>query len=168
MAAAAARHRLVLLWCVVVFASLAAGFDVEGGRAPASALRRPPGAAQPPGSGVPLGAQPPQGPLTTSAPGGAVAGAKATVSRWVRMYTNFVAGAAKVSQLISFGCGFWLTFSSPFALVFSALSGSLIRGQNAYLCLRSPDDRITGLCTNFTAAQTAMVGNELKISWTPL
>ena len=47
------------------------------------------------------------------------------------MYTNFVAGAAKVSQLISFGCGFWLTFSSPFALVFSALS---LKFQEAVLC----------------------------------
>jgi hypothetical protein len=104
----------------------AAAFDVEGGGLPPASRRQP--GAQPPLPGV--AASTAGGPAAARS-GGAVAGMAAEVSRWAKAYNNFVAGAAKVSQLISFACGFWLTFSSPFALVFSAMT---FRAQEAFLC----------------------------------
>ena len=53
------------------------------------------------------------------------------MSKWWKAYQAFVAGAAKVSQLISFVCGVWLLFSSPFAVVFSVMTA---RVQEAILC----------------------------------
>ena len=50
------------------------------------------------------------------------------------------------------------------SLDLSRPSGSLIRGRNANLCSMRPPSWTSRLWTNFTAAQTAMVGKGLKIS----
>ena len=50
------------------------------------------------------------------------------------------------------------------SLDLSRPSGSLMRGKNANLCSMRPPSWTSRLWTNFTAAQTAMVGKGLKIS----
>ena len=54
--------------------------------------------------------------------GGQMAGAAAKVSGWYRAYQGFVAAAAKVNQLISFGCGVWLLMSTPLSVVSTLIS----------------------------------------------
>ena len=44
------------------------------------------------------------------------------VSGWYRAYQGFVAAAAKVNQLISFGCGVWLLMSTPLSVVSTLIS----------------------------------------------
>ena len=51
-----------------------------------------------------------------------MAGAAAKVSGWYRAYQGFVAAAAKVNQLISFGCGVWLVMSTPLTLISASLT----------------------------------------------
>jgi len=120
----ATRHRAVrslVVACALLPASCLQ-IDVEGG-GPGSrpALGRRDGASFD-------GAAPQR---TTVGATSAVAGARAEVSKWWRAYQGFVAGAAKVSQLISFMCGLWLLFSSPFAIVFSVMTG---RVPEVFLC----------------------------------
>lgn len=104
-------------WFVVASALLVVhvrGFDVEGGAAAANAPRRPP---------TPGMMQPAAGQRSAVASGKArIDGVGKEFSKWYRAYQGFVAGAAKVSQLISFCCGFWLFVTSPFALLGSAFS----------------------------------------------
>ena len=113
--------RAVAFLCILLLQPVGA-FDVEGG-GPAAVPRRP-GALPPPGAAP--------GPSLVQRPGLAVAGAAAEVSKWYRAYQSFVAAAAKVSQLISFACGVWLIFSTPFALVGSAIT---LRFQEGALCV---------------------------------
>lgn len=92
------------------------GFDVEGGRPKLPAAGQRPGLPPLAGAG--------SRPAVASGGGsvsGAVAEASAKVNKWYRAYQGFIAGAAKVSQLISFGCGTWLAISTPFALIGSII-----------------------------------------------
>jgi len=115
---------IVRVALLLVACTLANGLqiDVEGG-GPASRPGPPRGA---PGRGPPLATAGARG-----GPQGTIAGAREEFSKWYRMYQGFVAGAAKVSQLISFVAGIWLIFSSPFAVVFSVMTA---RVQEAILC----------------------------------
>ena len=115
------RHTSVVLFaCCAISLANAFQIDVEGGLPAAAGHRRP---------GLVPGA--PRASTVAEKPASAVAGARAKVSKWYRAYQGFVAGAAKVSQLISFCCGVWLLFSSPFAVIFSVMTA---RFQEAFLC----------------------------------
>lgn len=115
----AARWRLVAVSVALLSAATpVAGFDVEGG-APKPAMRPPnPGQPQAPQQGMPPMQRP-------GGIGGQIGNAKAEFSKWYRMYQGFVAGAAKVSQLISFICGVWLILSAPLAILGAVITASI-------------------------------------------
>ena len=108
--------RISVFVLLVIASAVCYQIDVERGGP--SQLR-----PAPLGSGAPALSRPP----TASV----VSDARAKVGKWLRAYQGFVAGAAKVSQLISFVCGVWLLFSSPFAIVFSLMTA---RVPDAILC----------------------------------
>ncbi len=106
---------------IAVALGAVAAFDVEGGggRGPPANMPRarqsgPPLAGA---SGPPRMAVQQQGRVSSG-----VAEVSAKVSKWYRWYQNFIAAAAKVSQLISFMTGIWLTLSTPFSLLGSVFS----------------------------------------------
>ena len=63
---------------------------------------------------------------------GGVAGLRSEVSKWYAMYQGFVGGCAKVSRFINMGCGVWLVFSTPFALIGSTFG---LRPSEVLLCV---------------------------------
>lgn len=110
----------VPLLAVVLLASATdvAAFDVEGG-APKPALRpQMPGAPQASADQMPPAVR--QGGI-----GGQIGNAKAEFSKWYRAYQSFVAGAARVSQLISFICGIWLVISAPLSIIGAVITMSI-------------------------------------------
>ena len=122
-----ARWRSAKLFAVSVAllsaATPVAAFDVEGG-APKPAMRPPnPGQPQAPQAGMPPVQRP-------GGIGGQIGNAKAEFSKWYRMYQGFVAGAAKVSQLISFICGVWLILSAPLAILGAVITASITDALN--------------------------------------
>jgi len=104
--------------CILLVIASVVCYQIDVERGGPSQLR-----PAPLGSGAPALSRPP----TASV----VSDARAKVGKWLRAYQGFVAGAAKVSQLISFVCGVWLLFSSPFAIVFSLMTA---RVPDAILC----------------------------------
>ena len=99
------RARATVALSVVLLATLphaTLGFDVQG---PGGG---PPRGPQQGGPGGGLQQQQQQMQQRGNSIGGQMAGAAAKVSGWYRAYQGFVAAAAKVNQLISFGCGVWL------------------------------------------------------------
>ena len=113
--------RPLLIVVVLAATTDVAAFDVEGG-APKPALRpQVPGAPQAAGDQMPPAMRP--GGIS-----GQIGNAKAEFSKWYRMYQGFVAGAAKVSQLISFICGVWLVISAPLSIIGAVITIVLARG----------------------------------------
>jgi hypothetical protein len=103
-------RRWRFLGALALLCGAAQCYDVEGGGGPKPGLRPPA-----PGAGPPLG-QPPSAQGPRSAISG-INSAKAEMSKWYRAYQGFIAGAAKVNQIISFLCGIWLVFSWPLTMV---------------------------------------------------
>ena len=117
---------MVISTGLLLAAARVTAFEVEGG-APKPALR-----PQVPGAPQAAGAQMPQSVQRSGGIGGQIGNAKAEFSKWYRAYQSFVAGAAKVSQLISFICGVWLIISAPLALIPAILTRRHRRNVIAY------------------------------------
>ena len=119
------RARATVALSAVILATLphaALAFDVQG---PGGGPPRGPQQGGP-GGGPQLGGGPQQQQQQMqqrgNSIGGQMAGAAAKVSGWYRAYQGFVAAAAKVNQLISFGCGVWLLMSTPLSVVSTLIS----------------------------------------------
>ena len=102
--------------CIIAAVSLARGADVESpGFRPSS---RP--AVQQPG--LPGQARPQQSQSVVGSTSRAIGDVGQKFSRWYRAYQGFVAGAAKVSHIISAISGCWLLFATPFSIIGSAFT----------------------------------------------